>query len=246
MSFSNDGMSPADYAAISGNRNGTGFGSDESWLFVLFLFAMFGGWGNGNWNGVNGGAMPYLMNNNTDNAVQRGFDQNAIISGIQNLQSSITNNQFSMLEGFSNMASAMQNCCCENRLGIANLNAAMLADGCSTRQTISDGFQQMLMNNMINTQNIVNSQNTGFQGLHDKICQLEMDAKDDRIADLERQLNKVNTEAAINAQTATIVANNEAQTTALEQYLAPTARPAYIVQNPNCCPQQYSACGCGL
>jgi len=53
-----------------------------------------------------------------------------------------------------------------------------------------------------------------------------------------------NLAASQGAQTAAILANNEAQTTALEQYLAPTPRPAYIVQNPNCCPQNFG-CGCG-
>lgn len=30
---------------------------------------------------------------------------------------------------------------------------------------------------------------------------------------------------------------------AVEQYLAPTPRPAYIVQNPNCCAPNFG-CGC--
>ena len=42
-----------------------------------------------------------------------------------------------------------------------------------------------------------------------------------------------------------IVADNAAQTSALEQYLAPVPRPAYVVANPNCC-SSYGSCGCGL
>jgi len=54
-----------------------------------------------------------------------------------------------------------------------------------------------------------------------------------------------NLAASQNAQTAAIIANNEAQTTALEQYLAPVPRPAYMVQNPNCCGNYYTnMCGC--
>ena len=34
-------------------------------------------------------------------------------------------------------------------------------------------------------------------------------------------------------------------TAALEQYLNPAPIPAYVVQNPNCCAQQYG-CGCGM
>ena len=52
----NYGMSPADYAAVSGsNRDGVFGGDGAWWIIILFLFAMFGGWNNG-WgnNGTNG------------------------------------------------------------------------------------------------------------------------------------------------------------------------------------------------
>lgn len=81
------------------------------------------------------------------------------------------------------------------------------------------------------------------QRILDMMCQDKIDAKNEKIADLERQLTMANLAASQGAQTATILANNEAQTTALEQYLAPVPRPAYIVSNPNCCSQTYG-CGC--
>ena len=31
----------------------------------------------------------------------------------------------------------------------------------------------------------------------------------------------------------------------IEQYVVPTPRPAYVVQNPNCCAPQTFGCGCG-
>ena len=52
-------------------------------------------------------------------------------------------------------------------------------------------------------------------------------------------------DASQNLQTAQIVADNAAQTAALEQYLAPTPKPCYTVQNPNCCGPQTFGCGCG-
>ena len=63
------------------------------------------------------------------------------------------------------------------------------------------------------------------------------------IAQLRSQVNELSRQASQNAQTATILANNEAQTAALEQYLAPVPRPCYVVQNPNCC-GNYTGCGC--
>lgn len=54
-----------------------------------------------------------------------------------------------------------------------------------------------------------------------------------------------NLAASQNAQTSRILADNAAQTVALEQYLNPTPVPAYMVQNPNCCGNFYNGCGCG-
>ncbi|MBP5325447.1 MAG: hypothetical protein J6Y86_08140 [Pseudobutyrivibrio sp.] len=94
-------LSPADIAAVTGNSGGFGFGGDSGlWLIVLFLFIFAGGWGNG--GGYGGGATPYILNNNTDATVQRGFDQSAVMSGLSGIQSALTN-------GFSDAAVAQCN-----------------------------------------------------------------------------------------------------------------------------------------
>ena len=90
----------------------------------------------------------------------------------------------------------------------------------------------------------------------DKLCQLEMDGikqnYENRIAGMQNQIdnlraaiNDANGQASQNAQTATILADNANQTSMLEQYLMPTPRPAWIVQNPNCCQPNFGyGCGC--
>ena len=77
------------------------------------------------------------------------------------------------------------------------------------------------------------------------MCQDKIDAKNEKIAELQTQLNMLNLAQSQTAQTAALLADNNRQTAVLEDYLNPVARPAYIVQNPNCCAQQYSSCGCG-
>lgn len=223
---STNGLSAADVAAVVGNENGNGmFGgnSGDGWLFLLFILLLWGG--NGNWGNGNQNGYP---------AVQQGFDQAAITGGLQTLQT-----------GQYNMMSAFQNCCCENRLATANLGAQIAADGCSTRQTFSDAMRDMIYANAQNSQAQINAINAVGTNIDNKLCQLEMDAKNDKIADLQRQLTYAQTVADNAAQTATIIANNEAQTVALERYLAPTPVPAYVVQNPNCC-YQANACTCGM
>ncbi len=73
-------LTASDVALLTGNgRNNDGmFGGDGAWwLIVLFLFA-FCGWGNGNgWGNGGGGATGSAY---TDSAIQRGFDNQAVIS----------------------------------------------------------------------------------------------------------------------------------------------------------------------
>lgn len=293
MSMSNGtGLTAADVAAVVDNNRGTyandgfGFGGGNAWwIIILMLF----GWG-GNWRNNGGGGqdmLPYILSNNSNNDVQRGFDQAAVTNGIAGLSAGlntlaqgqcagfsgvnatvnavantaeVANNArqmanmqqlFNVQTGISNqlngIAMNQQNCCCENRAAIADVKYAIATENCADRAAVSDGIRDVMAQNSANTQAIVNSTDAGFKGIMDKICQLELDAKNNKIADLQNQLTMANLAASQSAQTAAIIANNEAQTSALENYLNPPARPAYIVQNPNCCAQNYySGCGCGL
>ena len=143
-------------------------------------------------------------------------------------------NQQSLMNGFSSMQSQFANCCCENRLATANLGATVQSEASATRVTISDGIRDILANQTAATQRVL-----------DQLCQDKIDEKNDEIANLRQQINMMNLAASQNLQTAQLLADNAAQTNALEQYLAPTPRPAYVVANPNCCQQNYG-CSCGI
>ena len=230
-------------APAYGNTGGFSFGGDNAWWIIVLLIFM-GGWG-GNWGG-NG------LGNGVNGDLQRGFDQQSVMNGMNNIQNSIygivpaLQNGFAQAEIAANsrqmtdmnqnfaLQSAFQNCCFENRLATAGLNTTITQDGALTRQTITGGIQS----------------------IHDKLCQLEMDNMkqnyEGQIRALQNQLAASQSDnqalrfaASQGAQTAQILANNEAQTTALEQYLAPVPRPAYVVQNPNCCAQNYGYGGYG-
>ena len=216
---------------VSPNGGMNGFGQDGWWIILLLLLVGAGGWGNG--FGGNG-AMPYMMN--TDNEVQRGFDQAAVVSGINGINSNLTNGfaqtQASLANQMFNLSSQFANCCCENRLGLANLNATVLSENCADRAALSDGIRDIITNQNSNTQRIL-----------DQMCNDKIDAKNEKIAELQQQLTMANLAASQGAQTAQILADNARQTTALEQYLNPTPIPAYVVANPNCCS---SSCGCSF
>ena len=253
MALTNGELSAADIAAVTGNNgggnNGWGNGDGAWWLIVLFLFALGGrGFGfGGGFGGNSGGDGVYA----TSAEVQRGFDQSAIMAALGGINTTLANAEVSRCNSQANilgainglqtglssqlvqMLMAQQECCCENRLGIANLNSTILAENCADRAAISDGIRDILTN-----------QNMGVQRILDQMCNDKIDAKNEKIADLERQLTMANLAASQGAQTSRILADNAAQTVALEQYLNPTPVPAYIVQNPNCCTQNYG-CGCG-
>lgn len=217
-----------------GTTSGAGmWGGDGAWwLIVLFLFALSGnGWGNNGFGGGNGAA-----------DMQRGFDQQSVMSGINGINSSLAsadvsrcNLQTNILQALNNLGTQQQNCCCENRLATANLNSTILAENCADRTAVSDAKTDILT-----------AINSGIQSIQDKLCQQEIDALKTQNANLQTQINLANLQASQTAQTAKILADNAAQTVAVEQYLNPTPRPAYVVPNPNCCGQYYNSCGCGV
>lgn len=235
-----------------GGGMSSGFGNSGDGWWIVLLIILLAGAGRGSWGG-NGGGTTYV---DPSFQIQAGFNQAALTTGISNIQQDICNgfagvnqnlsNGFAQAEIAANsrqMADMQQNfalqqqfaqCCCDNRLATANLSAQIAQENCADRQAVNDALY-----------NLTNQMNSGFQRIHDEFCQDRLEQKDARIAELERALNERDRQASQNAQTAQILANNEAQTVALEQYLAPVPRPAYIVQNPNCCQQNYGCGGCG-
>ena len=245
-----------------GNGYGNGFGGGDGlfWIIILFLFAAMGGWGNGGYG--NGGQMPYAVNND----IQRGFDQASLTGGINGVSTALCNGfagvQQSLCNGFAGVNGTVSNgfaqaeiannarqmadmqqqfalqsqlaqCCCDNRAATNDLKYVIAQENCADRTAISDALRDVIASNNANTQAIL-----------DKMCQQELDALKTQNANLQTQLNLANLAASQGAQTATIQAGQRQLANEIEQYVLPTPRPAYIVQNPNCCTQNFG-CGCG-
>lgn len=234
-----EGMGTTMLVQPSGVANGgfgNGFGGDGWWILLLFI--LLGGNNGFGGGGFGGGLYPWM---NQSNQISNGFNDQMLnnnISGIRSdinsLQNAITDAQFAALSQNYGIQSALQNCCCENRQSIADLKYTVATENCADRAAISDALRDVISANTASTQRIL-----------DQLCADKIDAKNEKIADLERQLTMANLAASQRAQTQTILADNAMQTTVLEQYLAPVPRPAYIVQNPNCCTNFGCGCGCG-
>ena len=116
-----------------------------------------------------------------------------------NMQQAYTN-QIATLQGFSGVTSQLANASADNRLGIANLNSTILAENCADRAALQEGVRDIITNATSNTQAVL-----------DKLCQLELDgvkaqldAKNDKIQDLQRENLMKDLQASQTAQNAFI------------------------------------------
>lgn len=232
------------YPPYYGNNGGMfGNGMDGLWGLIA-LAIVFGGFG-GNGFGFGGGNnnMLYDVNANTN----RGFDQLAVTNGIDNLQTAVSNgfanaevnrcNQTTaLLQSLNGLGTQFQNCCCENRLATADLKYTIATENCADRQAINMGVRDIIENN-----------NRTSQLILDKLCQQELDAKNDLIANLRTQLNMADLRASQNAQTALIREGQNATMNSLVNELRSCpipAQPVYGSQPIFTCPNN-NGCGCG-
>jgi hypothetical protein len=207
-----------------GFNNGLGnFGGDGFWLILLFILLGGNGFGGGGFGG--NGLYPWM--NNAEN-INGGFrDQllnsniTAINGGIAGLTSAVSNgfaqaeiaaNGRQMADMNQNFAlqSSLQNCCCENRLATANTQSIVQSEGAATRLAIQNQTQQIL----------------------DKLCEQEIEQLRAANVSLQNQVNMLNLAASQTQQTATLIADNTAQTQYLVNRISPYPIPSYTVANP--------------
>lgn len=182
---------------------------------------------------------------NVQNSLCGGFaGVNASINGAQNaIAQQLYTNQISDLErsfaaqtantqGMTALQAQLANCCCENRAATADLKYTVATENCQDRYEAAQ-----------NTQGIISAITAGIQSLKDDLCADRLEAERRENQNLRTQLSMAQLAASQNAQTATIQAGQRALANEVEQYVAPKAIPAYVVQNPNCCAP--TGCGCG-
>lgn len=235
----------------------------------------FGGGMGGYGNMMLGYDFPWLLNgqsginNNTNNGFQNAMLNDNVTSirdGIASLSTQLCNTggdiQMALANGFSNVEqgantrqmanmqsifgvqSALQECCCENRAGIADLKYTVATENCADRTQA-----------MQNTRDIIDSQTRSTQAVLDKLCQLELDgvkaqveAKNDRIAELQTQLNMATLRESQTAQNAFIQQGFSNEVDQLYNRLnscpVPTT-PVYGRTPIFTCNDNNYGCGCG-
>lgn len=222
-----ENLSAADVAAVTRpnlmgyGMNGFGgglggFGGD--WILGLIAIAAVFGGGFGGFGFGGGGAGAAGL------GLQAGFDTQNILRNQESIKNGLCDGFYAMNTNNLQAQNQLQRDLCT---GFANVNAAINASAaadkdccCQTQRQIDNVRYDLTTTGNANTQKIL-----------DKLCDMEMSAKDQKIADL----------MAVN-QTQAVQLSQQAQNSYLVNKLDPRPVPAFVVQNPNCCQNPCGGC----
>ena len=249
-------------------NGGFGFGGFGGGYGAMMGMGMADGFGLYPWlnnsQNINDGFRDQMLNsqvNGIQNSITSGFGDvqlgiagvnqnicqtgNGVISAITGAQNSLTQqlygNEIANLErsyaaqtansqGLNAIQSQLATCCCDNRAATADVKYTLAQEGCATRTADAQ-----------NTNALLTAFNNGIQSIKDQLCADKIESKNDIISQLRSELLYARGQASQDVQTAAIQLGQRNLANEVEQYVAPRAIPAYMVQNPNCCT---NACGC--
>jgi hypothetical protein len=224
----------------SGGGNGGMFGNDNGWWVIILLLA----WGRGGFGGGFGGGgvgENYVLA--TDFAtIERKLDgvNNGLCDGFYAMNTGMLNGfagvQQTLCQGFNgiersitDIGYAIKDCCCQTQRAIDGVNFNIATQFGNLNTTLC-GLGR----------DIIENQNANYRALHEELVANKIEAKNERIAELQAQVNGLQ-----------LRASQEAQNAYLLRELKPCPSAAYIVPNPNCCYNYnvqgvgYNNCGCG-
>lgn len=221
------GLSIADAMALTKGADGNcgGFGGTWTWVFFLFFLLAWGG------GGFFGGGNPTREGELTRAELYNGLgqqdsfmNQSNIMHELSAFERDATNNwgemKYDNLIGVNNIMSQMATnvaaqaqCCCETNRNIDAVRYENAKNTCDITH-----------NAQLNTRDILEAQNSGFQRILDFLT-------NDKIDSLRSEL-----------QSAQLQLGNMSQTTNLINSLRPYPTPAYITASPYTA--IYNGCGC--
>lgn len=236
MSYTTSEMTPADFAAVCGNRgnDGFGFGGDGAWWIIILLLFGWGGRGFGFGNGGGYGAPPA-----TQADLAAGFNNSAVLNNLDGIENALCAGfngiNTAILQGNNALSAQLAQCCCDNRAAIADVKYTIANEGCETRHALFN-----------NTRDIIDNANANSRAILDFLT-------NDKIATLQSEVQSLRLSASQANQNAVLMAAMDAnKAEILRRTGADCPTPAYIVQPPtpvtfpvNACGQAYGGCNGG-
>ena len=262
MMFPEMGSNSIDPNLLMALNNNGGFGGNN-WIWILFLWLIWGWGGNGNWggNGSNGFLSNQIANDSgrellmnaiqgngnaiRDIATMLNTEVQTVQNGIFTLNNAITSVgtqvgmsglqiQNAIQSGNASIASQICQCCCENRLAIANQTNTL-----QSQMAAAQAADQLSVCQQTNTLSTQAERNT--RDIVDAI-QNQSVMINDKFCDLEKRelQDKINSLTADNALLRSN-ANNSAQTAFInEKFNIVNAELAAIkASQPNTIPVQW-------
>ena len=171
-------------APYGGGNGGLGFGGDWAWILLLLVLFGGGGFGMGGFgmdgfypwmnqsNQINGGFRDQLLGSQISgiqNSITSGFGdiQTALCGGFAGVNAAITNSEINAMQNTFGLQSQLSQCCCDNRLATIQTQNIVASESAATRAAIQAQTQAIL----------------------DKMCQDKIDAKNEKIVELNNRIN---------------------------------------------------------
>ena len=167
----------------------------------------------------------------------------AINNGFYGVEIAANNRQMADMQQNFDLSRQLADCCCENRLAT-----------CQTQNIVQNEANTTRFADANNTRDIITNATANTQAILDKLCQLELDgvkaqldAKNDKIADLQRETLMKDLQASQTAQNAFISQGFANEVDALYNRLSNCPVPSTPVygRTPIFTCNQNPGCGCG-
>ena len=249
--YQDDNSLATGYMIGADRNNGYGnglFGGDWAWIIILLLLGWGGNRGFGGFGGFGGG---YGFEGGYDigklattNDVAVGFNNSAVLNNLNDLKLGQAGLQQTLCQGFNGVntsiltstnavQSQLAGCCCDLARSIDGVNYNMAKNTCDITNAIHNS-----------SRDIIDNQNANYRAIHDELVANKIEAKNERIAELQQQVNALNLAQSQANQNAYLTATMDANTAELIRRLGRDPIAAYVVPNPFCCNNQYNSCGC--
>lgn len=255
--YQDDNSFATGYAVGRDSNNGYGngmFGGDWAWILI---FALLFGWGRGGFGGGFGGFGGFgeggfisgydIGKLATTNDIASGFNNSAVLNSLNDLKLGQAELQQTLCQGFNGVntsiltstnavQSQLAGCCCDLARSIDGVNYNMAKNTCDITNAIHNS-----------SRDIIDNQNANYRAIHDELVANKIEAKNERIAELQQQVNALNLAQSQANQNAYLTATMDANTAELIRRLGRDCPiPAFVVPNPNCCYNTYNTCNtCG-
>lgn len=192
----------------------------------------------------------YAMAQQFSNTNQNIFNGNAALQqtlcqGFSGINQAIVTNGYETRLGVNSLASQLAACCCDIRQQISDCCCGIERgiDGINYNNVINtNAIQQTLCNN---TRDIIENANANYRAIHEELVANKLEAKNDRIAELQAQVSKLQLAASQEKQNNYLTATMDANVAEIIRRTGNDCPvPAYVVNGPtpinfptNCCNQ---------